>query len=263
MTEKDWTQEVFVDHGELFLKMHERTLERTKGEAEHVAALLTKHGVPEGGRILDAPCGIGRHSVHLARMGYDVTGVDLSEAYIDRAKQLAKAETMEGRLDLRLGDIRKVGTLIADAKGSFHAVMNMWTSLGYWDEETDLSILRQFHDLAAREAILLIDIMNRDHIVKHFSPFGLTAFDGTEQHELRHFDLERSVLELTWDFYERVGNDLKFKATTKVRFRVYSLHELRRLVEAAGWTFLEAWGSLERDVVSADRKKLVVVAKKA
>ena len=49
-------------------------------------------------KILDLACGFGRHSLEFARRGYDVTGIDITSAYIDYAKEQAKKD-MESMLD--------------------------------------------------------------------------------------------------------------------------------------------------------------------
>src|SRR5919198_3502085 len=49
-------------------------------------------------RVLDAPCGFGRHSIEFARRGFHVTGVDFNETEVERARLAAKS----GRVTLRL-----------------------------------------------------------------------------------------------------------------------------------------------------------------
>jgi len=255
-------EDLFLKQGELFLKLHERGLEQSETEAKAIAALLKRHGMPEGGSILDAPCGIGRHSIHLARLGHRVSGIDLSPVYIERANHFRQKLKIGDGLELRVGDLRNVGKLLEGRP--FDAAINMWQSLGYWDDETDRSILRQFHGLTTAKGLLIVDVLNRDNLVKYLTPFGLTRFDdGTEQHEHRRLNFETSQLELVWEFYNRQGEDLKHKSTAKVRFRVYSLHELRGLLASAGWQPLEEVGSFALDPVSPERKRLIVVSSKA
>ncbi len=62
----------------------------TKGTAQEVAFLLATLGLPEGARILDVGCGPGRHAVVLAEAGLNVTGVDISERFLDIAAQAAR-----------------------------------------------------------------------------------------------------------------------------------------------------------------------------
>src|SRR5215831_1583258 len=48
--------------------------------------------VPKGSRILDIPCGNGRHSLEFAKRGYAVTGIDLSDEFVAEARRSANTE---------------------------------------------------------------------------------------------------------------------------------------------------------------------------
>ena len=84
-----WTHTLFVEHPELYLPFLEQAMERVEDEANALVSLLNEFGVPPNGRLLDAACGIGRHSVELARRGYSVTGVDLSPLFVEKARDYA------------------------------------------------------------------------------------------------------------------------------------------------------------------------------
>ena len=58
----------------------------TTGEVSFIIEELT---LPTGCHVLDVGCGTGRHSLELARRGYRVTGVDLSEAMLLEAERKA------------------------------------------------------------------------------------------------------------------------------------------------------------------------------
>jgi len=66
--ERHRTDQMFVDHSQLFLKFLEAALPRAPQEAENVHKLPQKHQIAAGSRLLDLSCGIGRHSVELARI---------------------------------------------------------------------------------------------------------------------------------------------------------------------------------------------------
>ena len=77
----DWWRDWF---GPRYLALYDATLaERTPIEVDQIEALLHLHP-PR--RILDLPCGQGRHAIELARRSYDVTGVDLSEYMLGVAR---------------------------------------------------------------------------------------------------------------------------------------------------------------------------------
>src|SRR3989442_1700974 len=92
MAATHWTEDLFLRHPEVFLTVHENAWSTGEEQARDLRAILERFGVPPGGRILDAPCGIGRHSTRLAKVGYRTVGVDLSPVFVDRATGLARQE---------------------------------------------------------------------------------------------------------------------------------------------------------------------------
>ena len=106
-----------------------------EGEAEAQALAAARLAAcPEGGELLDVPCGFGRHSVPLARAGYRVTGVDRSAALLDEARRRAGGERWPKWV---AADYRELP--FADA--SFDAAMNLFSSLGYLGDEEDTRVL--------------------------------------------------------------------------------------------------------------------------
>lgn len=82
------------------------------------------------GRVLDVGCGTGEHALRFARRGYAVTGVDLSEAMLDRAR--AKADQEPG-LDVtfREGDLADLGPALDATDEPFDAAVVLFAVLGY------------------------------------------------------------------------------------------------------------------------------------
>jgi SAM-dependent methyltransferase len=78
-------------------------------------------------KILDVGCGRGRHSIHLNKMGYDVTGVDLSVKSIDQCKQHENEE-----LHFHVHDMRNLLTT-----NYFDISLNLFTSFGYFEKDHD------------------------------------------------------------------------------------------------------------------------------
>ena len=64
-------------------------VERTQQEAAFLEKALA---LQPGAKILDMPCGHGRHAVALAKRGYSVTGVDLNNFFLQKAKEAAENE---------------------------------------------------------------------------------------------------------------------------------------------------------------------------
>jgi len=77
------------------------------------------------GRILDLGCGDGRHLESMRRRGLAVTGLDLSAALLQRARERMAAGP---RASLTRGDMRR----LPYADGSFAAVLSLFTAFGYF-----------------------------------------------------------------------------------------------------------------------------------
>jgi len=87
----EWWSSYFDD---VYLREYEPlfTLERDRRE---VARLLDVLGLPSGSRVLDVPCGQGRHAHLLAEAGFLVDGVDLSPQLLARARARGMGPTLQ------------------------------------------------------------------------------------------------------------------------------------------------------------------------
>ncbi|MET2984616.1 class I SAM-dependent methyltransferase [Aureibaculum conchae] len=113
---------------------------------------LKKHS-----KILDLPCGRGRHSVFLNQLGYDVIGADLSGNSIAFAKQFENES-----LHFEVHDMRD------PFETKFDAIFNLFTSFGYFDDDqTNVQVLQNLKNGLNKGGVLVIDFMNVNH-VKNF-----------------------------------------------------------------------------------------------
>lgn len=109
--------------------------ERTSCEVEGVIKLLD---IRSGSRILDVPCGYGRHAIGLAAQGYNVVGVDLSTFFLDVARKRAVAQSVDIQF-------QKGNMLSLDFNNEFDAVINMFYSFGFFDsDEENMRVLKNF-----------------------------------------------------------------------------------------------------------------------
>lgn len=96
---KNWYEALFENYGLKYDK--EPFTTGTLGECDFIEAEI---GCNKQKRILDIGCGTGRHSIELAKRGYQITGIDLSESMLNQAKE--KASAMELNVDFQQYDAR-------------------------------------------------------------------------------------------------------------------------------------------------------------
>jgi SAM-dependent methyltransferase len=260
---KDWTKKIFIDKPELFGVGLERAINHANDEAIGIMKIFSKFEVPKKGLILDLCCGIGRHSIILAENGFKVVGVDISPEYIARANDLAKSRNVSKNVEFIVGDMREIVKVLTDFRGKFNAVINLVTSIGYYDEETDKAVLMHLLELAATNSLLIIDITNRDWIISHFLAEATNdEGDNIIKKVERKLLLENSRMRNIWRYYRKEGNELHHLNTFELDHRIYSLHELKRLVEESGWIYKTSYGNLNLDPFIMNSNRIVLVAQK-
>ncbi len=151
---------------------------------DDAAEILGRLELPPGSRVLDAPCGHGRISRRLATAGLSVTGVDLSARFIALAQ--AQAAGPAGHLDFVRGDLRRL-----PVAGPFDAVVCWFTSFGYHDDDDCRRVLAEFRRVLRPGGRLLIETMQHDGVVRHFTaaPDATVVWrEGNAQVDVSRFD---------------------------------------------------------------------------
>jgi ubiquinone/menaquinone biosynthesis C-methylase UbiE len=220
-----------------------------EAEAQALAAARLA-GCPDGGDLLDVPCGFGRHSVPLARAGYRVVGVDRSEALLAEARRRARGERWP---KLERADYRELP--FADA--SFDAAVNLFSSLGYLGDAEDTKVLAEIRRVLRPGARLVIEIMHRDLLVLRFqeSDWRLLG-EGRLLLEQRTFDAAAGVAQVTQTLIDRAGRDSRSYSV-----RVYSATELLAMLAAAGFADARCHGDLDGAPFTTG-SRLVIVARR-
>ena len=115
-------------------------------------------------KILDVPCGHGRIANALAERGYVVTGLDATPLFLN----VAESDALSRGIQIRYvqGDMRKLPS--ADAE--YDVLINWFTSFGYFDDDENRQVLREFHRVLKPGRKLLIDHQNRERIIRIFYP---------------------------------------------------------------------------------------------
>lgn len=232
--QRDWTEKLFVHGADVYLPFLEELKDRGEREAKAVAGLLRQSGVPPGSRILDLCCGIGRHSVPLARLGYRVVGLDLSPRFLSVARRYAKARHVSDRASFVRGDFRRLERSLS-ALGTFDGVLNGFTSIGYYGKAVDRRALSAAARHTRPKGVLVLWLANKDWILKYFQSQGWSAAGDTVVLEERRYDRARSFMRNRWEFFRRRAGVLRSMGVFRVDHRLYGPTELRTLLASAGW----------------------------
>ncbi len=240
-----WANDIFVRNARLYELVLEGMWEKGEEDAVAISAYLTEKGL-ESCRILDVPCGIGRVGIPLARLGFCVTGLDLSPHLVDVARRKALAfRVAPDRARFFVGDMRELGSRIEP--GSFDAVLNVFTSIGYGSEEDDLKFFREARGAVKKGGMLLVSgLRNRDYIARNPSQNIYEESKRLVVLDHYRFDPTRSREKGTWRFYVKQGKkgeQLKFSGEFPTDIRVYSPHELSSRLAATGWEVEQTYES--------------------
>jgi glycine/sarcosine N-methyltransferase len=126
-----------------------------------VASLLEVEGVGPPSRVLDCTCGIGTQALPLARLGYEVTGTDLSAGAVERAR--AEAAAWGVAVALEVADVCVLGAVVA---GSFDAVISCDNALPHLLTDADLdAALRSIRLRLEPDGLVLASIRDYDQLV--------------------------------------------------------------------------------------------------
>lgn len=249
MTEEDkWYERFF---GEDYLTIYGPQLppERTVAEVEGIARLLE---LPPGSHILDLCCGHGRHAVPLAQRGYHVTGQDLNEAFLERARAAADEAGVAVRWVHR--DMRDV-----PFEAEFDAVINVFTAFGYLESEADdVRVLEQVCKALKPGGRFLVETLHRDALVRGFQAHGISRHEGGRLVlEERHFDQLSGRIDVRVTLLHPDGR----RAEYRHKERIYSITELARLLQVVGLELEAHYGGLAGNPLTLDSRRLVLLSR--
>jgi ubiquinone/menaquinone biosynthesis C-methylase UbiE len=148
--------------GDDYLYFYDESIDDEHSDAD-TAEILALLDLPQGARILDAPCGHGRIARRLAAAGMAVTGVDITPSYLEQAR--TDPQLPPGAVTYVEGDVRRL-----PVDGPFDAVVCWLNSFGYYDDADCHRVLAEFHRVLRPGGTVAIDTMHHDGGVRHFVP---------------------------------------------------------------------------------------------
>jgi SAM-dependent methyltransferase len=221
-------------------------------DRHQVARLMEILALPSGARILDVPCGQGRHAHLLAEAGYEVDGLDYSKPLIDLARKRGEGPT----LNYVVGDMRK---LSARWSGRFDAVINLFTSFGFFDDPADdARTIREFARVLKPGGTFVWHGGSRDGVMAKFlGRDWWKTDDGTMIGHERSFDPLPGVLTIRTTWAGPAGTGER-----EHRIRLYTATRLAELCADAGLEVEEAWDGFRERPLTRRSGEMLLVARK-
>jgi SAM-dependent methyltransferase len=243
----DWTDRFFTGSW-MTLQRRAYSEEETAAQARFLGRALR---LRKGSRVADVPCGDGRISLELARVGCLVTGVDACEASVRRARRRFRREGLEG--DIRLGDMRSL-----DLEGPFDAVFNWWGSFGYFDERTNRAVLESFARALRPRGHVLVEQMNREHVRRSFRHTSTSTYDGLVVRTRNVWNPRTQRIEGSWTLREGARTQRRTSS-----MRIYTPRQMERLLARAGLRMEKLYGDIDLSPYRRGSRRMIAVARKA
>ncbi len=227
---------------------HQLYQHRNDEEAEFFISNLIKFlDLPKGDKVLDLACGKGRHSVYLNKLGYNVTGVDLSENSISLAQQ-----HQNPGLSFMVKDMRNAFT-----SSEFKCIFNLFTSFGYFNStDENLKVLRAIEQMLEPKGTFVIDFMNANKVIKNLVKEEVKSIDGI------NFQIHRFVKN------EVIHKQIEFEDNGEThtyieKVQALTLNDFEQLMEQTNLNIKHIFGDFslsQFDLEASDR--LIIIGEK-
>jgi SAM-dependent methyltransferase len=207
--------------------------------------------LPGSPRVLDLCCGFGRISAELAQRGCALTGVDITESYLETAREEAALDNLD------------IEYIHADARefkrpDFFDAAVNLYISLGYFEDEADdLLMVRNTFDSLKAGGSLIIETLGKEIAVRDF--VEAEWFERAGYTVLTEYEAVDSWTRLKNRWILIKGGERIEKIFTQ---RLYAASELRALMDRAGFADVEIFGDWDESPYNHNAAKLIVVGRK-
>jgi len=231
MKTKQWYESLFENYGVKY--DNEIFTQGTLGECDFIESEIKSD---KSLKILDVGCGTGRHTIELSRRGYNVTGIDLSESQLARAKE--KAENNNLIIDFQKQDARNLtftnefDVAIMLCEGGFPLMET---------DEMNFEILKSVTKPLKEHGKFILTTLNGlfplYHSVKEF--FASTTEDGNAAHRNNTFNLMTFRDHNTTEFEDDFGN----KKTLECNERYYVPSEIVWLLKSLGYIKIDIYGA--------------------
>ena len=221
---------------------------RNFDEAEDFIQNLMQHlDLPKDSNVMDLACGKGRHSVFLNKLGYDVTGLDLSENSIDAAKAFEN-----DRLRFDVHDMREVYK-----ENAFDLIVNLFTSFGYFLNPNDeVQVFQSIYNQLRDGGTFVMDYLNVEKAILDLVPNEIKTINGIDFHIQKK--IENGFIQKDINFNSD-GEDYHFQEFVKV----IRLEDFKEIASSIGFDLIDYFGKYQLNEFKKETSpRLILVFKK-
>jgi SAM-dependent methyltransferase len=220
--------------------------EQTKSEAAYIQKEL---GVAPPAKILDVPCGGGRHSLALAAAGYLMTGVDISSDFLKAAHSTAADRRLSVTWEQR--EMRDLPW-----RQEFDGAFCFGNSFGYYDDAGNADFLKSVAGVLKPGAKFLLDTgALMEGILFSFQDRNWFQIGDIKFLRNARYDPPTSRIETE---YTLIRDGLA--ETKSALHRIFTYRELFELMAKAGFRDVEGYAGLNREPFVLGSKRLLLVA---
>lgn len=240
-----------------FALVYDRFMDETPYEewCQFVVGRLKQDQITDG-ILLDLGCGTGSMTELLAKQGYDMIGVDLSDSMLDIAME-KRAQSGHNILYLQQ-DMREF-----ELYGTVRAVICLCDSLNYLLEEDDLlTTFKLVNNYLDPNGLFIFDF---NTVYKYETVIGdSTIAENREDCSFiweNYYTAEDQINEYDLTIFVKQQKDLFRKFTETHLQRGYTLETMKRLVEQSGLIFVEALDADTHGSVTETSERIYVIAR--
>ena len=229
---------------------HQLYQHRDEQEAAKFIDKLIEYLSPEkGASMVDIACGKGRHAIHLSEKGFDVTGIDLSEASIREASQYENDRLHFFQHDMRLPFWINY----------FKYAFNFFTSFGYFQTDREnQNAIRSIAQSLQPGGILVMDYLNPAYVDQQMIHQEDKIIEGTQFSITRWYD-DRF-------FYKKIIIDENNFEAPKIyteKVSRFTLHDFEKLFQPEGLQIQQVLGDYHLSAYDAAQSpRMILIAKK-
>lgn len=247
MTRTEWFNTYFSEpYGEVYAE-YLMAPEMTEREVDFVVRVL---GLASDAALLDCPCGYGRHVELFSRRFDRVVGLDLNHDCLRRA-----GESLLGPLMVR-GDMRS----LPFGPAEFNAAINVFNSFGYFGEAGDRRVLEEFARVLKPGGKLVLDVANPTPLIELIREQSRTQVQIVDLLMTEDWRYDSAAKILHNDTLIELPDR---KTSRSYDVRLYTLGELTRMLDEAGFRVLAVYGEFDGEPYEEEESgRLIVVARR-